>query len=176
MWRRFLRRLHPFQLQPMSNELIDRILRPPGIGDDRRFRPLRSFEGPVTGILRPLGNPLFQNLLLFCSQRFLCDQWRHLKIGIMRIDTSDQLALFRMSGHDCQLATFSRSDRVVSDIQAKITLTAAFIEPMATPAMVRQDRPYLLIETNRLLRLSDRFFIVGDATQGDSCDQRKTES
>ena len=64
MWRRFLRRSHPFQLQPMSNELIDGILRPFRIGDDRRFRPFRSFEGPVTGILRPLGNPLVQNLLL----------------------------------------------------------------------------------------------------------------
>jgi hypothetical protein len=81
-----------------------------------------------------------------------------------------------MSGHDCRLASVSRSERVVSDIEAKIALTATFIESMATPAMVRQDRPYLLIETNRLLRLSESLSSAGNATQGDSCDQRRTES
>jgi hypothetical protein len=81
-----------------------------------------------------------------------------------------------MSGHDSRLATFSRSDRVVSDIQAKIALTAAFIKPMTIPTMIGQDRSHLLIETNRLLRLSDRFFIVGDATAGDSSGQGKSEN
>jgi hypothetical protein len=47
---------------------------------------------------------------------------------------------------------------------------------MTIPAMVRQDRPHLLIETNRLLRLRDRFFIVGDATAGDSSGQGKSEN
>jgi hypothetical protein len=81
-----------------------------------------------------------------------------------------------MSGHDCRLASVSRSDSVVSDIEAKIALTATFIESMATPAMVRQNWPHLLIEANRLLRLRESFSLMRDAKQGKSCDQRRTES
>ena len=155
----------------MRDELIDGILRPLGIRDRRRFRSLRRFESPVAGVLRALRDPLFQNLFLICRQRFLCDERGHLNVGVMRIDTSDKLALLGMSGHDGRLAAVSRSDRVFSEIQTKTALSAAFIKPVTVPAMIGQDWPHLLIKANRLLRLGECFSSQNDAAPGDSSGQ-----
>ena len=121
--------------------------------------------GPVRSKFRPLFDPLLQNEFLLFRNRFLGRRGWHLRIGIVGIDAGDKFAVGRLTRHNCDSSTISCSGRRVLTIKAKPRLTGNFIRPMTTPAVIRQDRTYIMIKPYSLLRPSGLRSLCGNHCQ-----------
>lgn len=131
------RRLQPDRSEPLPDEVVDRI----HVGRDRRFD--RLFVSPVTLIFGPLGDPSFESLFLRRSQLFVRLWRRHNEISVRIKDAGNELAIVDLS----------RSQNihcVGPNVEPEPGLSCRLVRPVTGVAVVRQDRPDVAVEPDRL--------------------------
>ena len=97
-------------------------------------------------ILRPLSDPLAQNLLLRARQRLVRFGRRHLLVLVIGEDSRDQIALLGVSRHDRQLAQLRLLDRFLAKIKPEPGFPGLFIRAMTMKARLRENRANIPIE------------------------------
>ena len=103
-------------------------------------------ERPVRLVLRPLGDPPLQDVLLLVRERLLDVRRRHQLALVLREDPMHQLALVRLSRDDGQAARLQRTDGLVPEVQPEPRLAGLVVRAVAREAATRQDRPDLARE------------------------------
>ena len=93
-----------FLFQTRENEMIDFIARPFLILHRRQWRAFGFDQSPVALPIRSFSDPPAQRINLRGRQRLAAFRRRHHVVFILRGNPRDQLALFRVAGHDGKVA------------------------------------------------------------------------
>ena len=133
------RGLEPLCFEPGKNEPIEIAPRPIAAPHRRDRRALSGKKGPVgrergTGIDPPdEEGPLLAREGL--AKRF---RW-HLRL-VRRMDAGHHRAGRRITGHDRRRAAVARRQGFAPDVEPQAGLAGMLVRPVATPAMVDEDR------------------------------------
>ena len=116
------------------------------VSNRRNGRSHRWQKGPVLLVLRPLLNPLLQDLLLSRGQGALRFRRRHDHLRIRGMNPSNHFTVVCLTGDDRRLTTVTRQQRRTAHVQSQTALPSSFIATMTAPAVIGQDRPHMLIK------------------------------
>ena len=133
-----------------GDERVDRVLT---AGRHRRHD--RGFErliGPMGFVDGALGDPATEEFLLGRRQRLVRFLLRHDVFGVVREDTFDDLALFRLARDDGDLAALAGLERLFAEIQAQAAFARLRVEAVAMEAGVRHDRTDVAVEADGVRR------------------------
>ena len=136
----------PFLFQTRENEMIDLIARPVLILHRRQRRAFGFDESPVALPIRSFRDPTAQRINLRGRQRFAAFRRRHHVVFVLRGKARDQFALFRVAGHDGQVARFKRLERVVFPVESEFGFALLLIRTMAGKTLVGQNGPDVAVE------------------------------
>ena len=134
-------RREPLGFQPRENEPVDRIPYPRLIFDRRWLGPLGRDERPVRLVLRPLGDPAFEQFLLLAREHLLQARRRHHLLGIVGEDAVEHDARIGIARGDG-----TRLDGGIPLIEPEIGLATAAVGPVAGEAVLHEDGADVLVE------------------------------
>ena len=114
-------------------------------------------------------HPLFEQRNLGSRERLAFAGRRHDLGRLGRADPGDKLALFRLAGHDGDIAAFEFAERSLPDIEAQAGLALLLIWTMAGETVFGEQGQNLAVEVDRRRRRrGDRgsFGIIGNKEEG----------
>ena len=138
----------PFLFQTRENEIINLIARPFLVLHRGQRRAFGFDESPVALPIRSFRDPTAQRINLRGRQRLAAFRRRHHVVFVLRGNARDQFALFRVAGHDGQVARFKRLERVVFPVESEFGFALLLIRTMAGKALVGENRPDVPVEIN----------------------------
>ena len=100
-------------------------------------------------ILGPGGDPGLQRPDLLRGERFLRVWRRHDDVLVGRSDAPDQFAPPGILGHDRRAPRITAGKCRAPVVEAKATLTRRLIRAVAVAAMLREDRPHVVLKVRR---------------------------
>ena len=144
------RRRQAVRVELRQNERVNR--RPHhGPGLHRRHRgTLRRFKGPMPLVVRALFEPLLEHRHLPRRELLVRLGRRHDVVGIRRRDAPPQRALRHLPRHHRAQPFAQVRARAVLGIQTQLRLALLLIRPVAREAVVRQNRPHVVVEIHLL--------------------------
>ena len=128
--------LQALALQPGQDEAVDRVPGAVGEADGRRLGTLRGFEGPVLAPRRPLVDPAGEGRHLLGRERLAGLRRRHLLLGVVGDEPSDQLAVVGLAGLDDRVLG---PERPLADVEPEVGLAGAGVRPVAEEAVFGED-------------------------------------
>ena len=147
-----------------EDEAVQRVLRPGRVLDRRHGVGARRSEAPVRFILRALLHPAGQDVFFGGGQRPVELRRRHHVFRVFRADAFDHLALLEVAGDHGAFAALEFLRRAFRFVETQAGLAAFVrIRAVAAVATVGQQRPYVAVEVDGLIR----------GEQGDAHDERE---
>ena len=118
------------------------------LGTDARWLDtLHRCEGPMAFVLASLLDPLFEQRLLGGGQLLRVLGRRHRFIGISRTNASHEFTLRDIARHDGSMSVVN-GPRTFGRVESQIGLPRLLVRAVTGPALVREDRTNIAIETN----------------------------
>ena len=145
------RRRQALALEAGEDKAVDRVAEPVRVSDRGHRRSFRRHERPVGLPLRPLVDPEAQGLDLVVRERFAAA--RHPLGGVRGRDAVEEEAAGGVAGHhDRPAEPRAVGERPVLDVEAEPALPAPLVRPVATEAVLGEERPDLAREVDHALR------------------------
>lgn len=121
------------------NEVIDGII----VGRDSFF--FRKNKTPVVFVLRPLCNPFFDEIFLFCGERAVGVPGGHWVIFVK--DAVDDFRIFGVSGDDGGGSLVLLVSKF-GEVEGDVGFTGFWILPVAVETILREDGTDVLVVTD----------------------------
>ena len=145
------RRLEPHLLQARQHESINPATGPVAILHHRRRVSLGGHIGPVRLVGGPGGNPADEQVFLFRRQHMVALRRRHDQVGVGLSDPGDQFTFVGLARHDRLQAAVEFGNRPVPLVKPQPRLPVMLVRTVAGNAVVREDRPDVVIERDCLI-------------------------
>ncbi len=122
-----------------QNVVIDLVLAPGVIGDNRNRRPVQRFERPVCFIVCTRSDPLMDEIDLILVKSVLAAVRGRHDIGwICTVDSLPDQRVLRLTGND-GLATSTHRRGEFKGVESKSRLSSRFIRSMTCEASIREN-------------------------------------
>ena len=135
----------PFAFQSRQHKPVERMARPGGAAHGGRRCLPRRLEGPVLLIHRALGHPAADERDLFRSNVLVAVLRRHLLVGILGREAEEEFTVGGLSRHDHRIAVAVAGD-ALPVVEPQFGFAAMGILPVATQAVLREDRPDIAVK------------------------------